>query len=444
MRVVAKSARALWSWLCGLSGAAQDALVYLLSTGFALAVALDNTGDYHSWGEFAVAPYALATLVCAGCVRLRPTARSVVNLRRGVVFFLLAATVLAPLGALVVWRAEARPGPHAQPEVRVIEAAGDRVLAGHDPYLTDPRTAGVSPTSGSKTVDDDSFFPYLPGMVPFGLTNGLPGLLSDVRLPLTGVTLLVAGIALVMCDAPRGRRGRALQVLIVLPTGAMPLATGGDDLPVLALMLFALVLADGRRPFLSGLAAGAAGSMKLTAWPLLLLLAAAQRDRTGRRAVVRYAVAMAVVVVPVVLVGFLPNPGAFITNVVRFPLGLAGINSPAASPLVGQVLTTLFPHFKKEITVGLLSVGAVIVGLLLWRYPPSTPAGAARLTGLALLIGTVLAPATRFGYLIYPANLMVWAYLLEGSSAARAGAGDGQSASPACTRSSSTRLVGAV
>jgi hypothetical protein len=31
-----------------------------------------------------------------------------------------------------------------------------------------------------------------------------------------------------------------------------------------------------------------------------------------------------------------------------------------------------------------------------------------------MLLATLLAPATRFGYLMYPANLFVWAYLLDG------------------------------
>jgi hypothetical protein len=446
LATAARQARGLWGRLCRLSPLAQDCAFYFVSAGFAAAVAIANTGDYHVWGLVALAPYSLAMATCGAGARLRLAAAAVARLRRAVVLFLLAATVLAPLGLLVVWRAEARPGPNAQPEVRVIEAAGDRLLAGHNPYLKDPRTVGVSPSSESRSVDTDSFFPYLPGMVPFGLTNRLPGPaeLSDARLLLTGVTLVVAGAALVLCEAPRGRRGRALQVLVVLPTGAMPLATGGDDLPVLALMLLALVLAERRRSFLSGLAAGAAGSMKLTAWPLLLLLGAAERGPAGRRTFVRYAAAVASVVVPVVLLGLVPDPEAFVTNVVRFPLGLAGVNSPAASPLLGQVLTTLFPHLKREITVGLLLVGGVMVAALLVRYPPSTPAAASRLTGLALLIGTVLAPATRFGYLIYPANLMAWAYLLNGAEPARSAAGDAQAASSACTKSSSTRLVGAV
>ncbi len=39
----------------------------------------------------------------------------------------------------------------------------------------------------------------------------------------------------------------------------------------------------------------------------------------------------------------------------------------------------------------------------------------------AIDFGTVLAPATRFGYLIYPANLFVWAYVLDGMNASGSG-----------------------
>jgi hypothetical protein len=129
---------------------------------------------------------------------------------------------------------------------------------------------------------------------------------------------------------------------------------------------------------------------------------------------------------------------------VKFPLGLAHVKSPAASPLLGQFLTTIFPGSQRAVTAGLLAVGAVAVAVIAWRMPPTTPFAAARLTGLALLLATVLAPATRFGYLIYPANLLTWAYLLVGPGSKRAPEGEGQAASATCTTSSTKRLVGAV
>src|SRR5439155_7877666 len=84
---------------------------------------------------------------------------------------------------------------------------------------------------------------------------------------------------------PADGRLLAFQVLAVLPTGALAVATGGDDIPVLALLLLSLVLLRDRRPVAAGLAAGAAGALKQTAWVLLpLLILAAPRGRARRGA----------------------------------------------------------------------------------------------------------------------------------------------------------------
>ena len=72
------------------------------------------------------------------------------------------------------------------------------------------------------------------------------------------------------------------------------------------------------------------------------MFAATDRERRpGRRAATPLAVA--VLVVPVVFPVALHNPSAFIDNVVRFPLGLAGVASPAASALPGHILVSLVP-----------------------------------------------------------------------------------------------------
>ncbi|MGE5830268.1 MAG: hypothetical protein ACM30G_18175, partial [Micromonosporaceae bacterium] len=42
------------------------------------------------------------------------------------------------------------------------------------------------------------------------------------------------------------------------------------------------------------------------------------------------------------------------------------------------------------------------------RRPPRSAAAAARICGVGLLAATLLAPATRFGYLLYPAAFLVW------------------------------------
>ncbi|HVB05787.1 MAG TPA: glycosyltransferase 87 family protein [Acidimicrobiales bacterium] len=410
-----------WRLLSSLPLLVQDAVLYAGSCGFALLNAgLAESPDYRDWGQMAAVAYGAATIVCLVGARRTgrrrpPATAAVTRLRRGVLFVLVLGVVVVPLGAELAWRAEATPGAHAQPEVAVIERAGDRAAAARSPYLTSPSSVGDSPQSDHHDVDSTAFFPYLPGMVLFGLPSAYvaSAALGDARLALVLFTLGVAGGALLLGPGALRWRSRVVQVLVVLPFGALPMVTGGDDLPVLALCLLGLVLAARRRPVAAGLVLGVAGTLKFTAWPILLLLVFAVRDGEGRRAIGRYTLAAAVVALPVILLGVLTSPEGFLVNVVRFPLGLASVRSPAASPLLGQVLTTIFPSHRRLITGLLAAVGALLVLALLYRRPPRSVAGVAGVTAFALLLATLLAPATRFGYLIYPANLAAWAVALS-------------------------------
>ncbi len=426
----------------------KDAFLYGGSIVFALVTALVAvSADYRDWGEMAAVAYGLGFLVCSAALvasrRDRLSGARVGQLRRLVVLGVFAGAVAAPLVSELVWRAEAVPGQHAQAEVAVLERAGDRLAAGANPYLSHPTTVGISPSSDAKGIDAESYYPYLPGMVPFGLLNAtsLPKELGDARASLTLFTLAIAAIALAKKDASVGRRGRVLQFLVILPSGALPMVTGGDDMPVIALILLGLVFAATRRPVLCGLVLGCAATLKFTAWPVLLLVVLVARDREGRPAGIRYALSAAVVVVPIVAVGALPNPAAFFVNVVKFPLGIAKVHSPAASPLIGEVLVSIFPHDRRAITFALLAVGLVLIACGLKRFTPRTPAQVARFTAWALLLATALLPATRFGYLIYPANLFVFSYLLDGIEASVAK--PDYSASSTSNSLSSTELAGA-
>jgi hypothetical protein len=403
----------------------QDALLYLLATIFALGtVALAGSDDYRQWAEMALGPYLIAAVVSWWVSRRRrragtQAARTGLLLRRYLVLGLLVTVVLVPLGVEVVLRAQSKPGAHVQNEVTVIEACADRVAHHKNCYLSNPKTIGTSKTSQSQ----DSFFPYLPGMIPFGLVSATsgPSELKDARIPLTGFSLLVIAGALLVADTSSRRRWRIFQVAVILPSGALPMVTGGDDLPVLALMLLGLALATRRRPIWSGLAIGLAGTLKFTAWPLLILLALGEWDRRGRRAIWRYSIAAAIVVVPVLGVGVGLAPHAFILNAIRFPLGLTKVKSPAASPLPGQELVTLFPAAKPELITILALVGLGLVGYGLLKWMPKSPQSAAAFCGGAMLLATLLAPATRFGYLIYPLDLLTWAVLLSPAAHQRAG-----------------------
>jgi hypothetical protein len=444
---------ALWNRLERIPVLVQDALLYIVAAGFAfLTSAFAVSSDYRSWGWFAGIIYVVAAVTALISERVighsqlpsEPLAAKIFAARKVIVALVVCGAVFAPLAAEVGWRAEATPGAHAQPEVPVIERAGDRVAAGHSPYLANPTQVGNDASSDSKTIDDESYFPYLPGMAVFGLTNALalPVALTDARLLIVAFTIAVSALALRLAGAGSGRRLRVLQFLVALPLGALPLVTGGDDLPVIALVLLGLVLAARRSPILAGFALGCAATLKFTAWPILLLMALASQDRLGRRAPGRYLAAAAFIVVPVTAIGLIPSPRAFVESVIKFPLGLTGVRSPAASPLLGQVVTNLLPSERRPITFALLAVGLVIVIVVGKLRTPRTTAQVAGFTAFALLVATVLAPATRFGYLIYPADLAAFAYLVAGmrpaSLSSAKSAPSGQSASSSSTSWSET------
>lgn len=414
---------ALIAWIRRLPSLDQDAILYAGAAGFAVLTSFFATdADYSTWGRIAAVTYGIAAVAALISYRWLargnttvPLVSSAVSLVRNVlVVFVVIGAVLAPLAAEVTWRAQGQPGAHAQAEVAVIERAGDRVAAGHSPYLARPTEVGGPVSTDNRSADSGSYFPYLPGMAVFGLVNALPlpiGLI-DARLVIVLFTLLVTGIALWLSKAPPDRRLRVVQVLIALPVGALPLATGGDDLPVIALVLLGLVFAARRNPIAAGVIFGLAATLKFTAWPILLLMAIAARDQKGRRASGRYLLSSLVVVAPVVALGFVPSPRAFITSVIRFPLGLTPLRSPAASPLLGQALTRLVPSERSPITVGLLILGLVIVVAVMRAKTPRSTAEVAAFAAFCLLVATILAPATRFGYLIYPIDLAVFAYLV--------------------------------
>jgi hypothetical protein len=357
----------------------------------------------------------VVALAIAGYRAARESPILIRRIRRALCGILVIGAVLIPLASEIHWRAQATPGAHAQPEVAVIERAGDRVAENKSPYPLHPISVGIPPTSQARDTNQTAYFPYLPGMIPFGLMNALhlPTELTDARVALVSFTLLIAALALAVSGSAPSKRARVVQILIALPTGALPLATGGDDLPVLVLLFLGLVIAARRRPALAGLVLGLAGTLKFTAWPVILLMLFAARDTQGRPAPKRYALSAGIVLAPALLYGFFSAPGAFMENAIRFPLGLTELRSPAASPLLGHALSTLFPNNRHLVTAVLGVVGVALLLVYLSRHLPRTVANVSRTTALALFAATVLAPTTRFGYLIYPANLILWSFFLK-------------------------------
>ncbi|HUY40370.1 MAG TPA: glycosyltransferase 87 family protein [Candidatus Dormibacteraeota bacterium] len=420
---------------------AGDAVLYAGSALFAEFTArFSSISLYRQWGELALGPYLLAALISALSARAHrnragaerdarlagePVPPRTPGATAGTrqwgpvriwvfVFALVGATVL-PLSLEVAWRAQGNPTAHVQPEAVVVEQAAHRAANGHDPYrLITSHGRVVVPTPPGQPTSE-SFFPYLPLMTLFGLPSSTkePIALTDSRIFFSMVTMLVVVGALVMSRGPNEPKVRTLQVLTVLPTAALPLATGGDDMPVVAFLLLAMVLAQRRRPGWSGFVLGVASSMKFTAWPLAALALFAARDAQGRRAPGRMALGMLVVAGPVVAPFVLRNPQAFVENVILFPLGLSGVSSPAASALPGHVLVGIFPSLHRILPVAVGVVGSSVLVARLLRRTPSTAAQVTALAGWVMLVAFLLAPATRVGYLLYPLNFFVWSHLLR-------------------------------
>jgi hypothetical protein len=397
--------------LRGLSPAAIDGLLYAGSAVFAVLLwANSSLSPHRDWGRTAVYGYAACAVAAAVLGVARPRRALAARTVLSVVCFVLVA--LVPMAMMVRARHDARREVHVLPEVGVVERAGSQLAAGRDPY--------VAEVVGSRLVGQvagvpryEAFFPYFPLMTAFGLpsTVGWLGALGDGRLwmALVAVALFLAGLRL--ARAPPSRSLRASQVFLVLPTGALFLAGGGDDLPVLAVTFVAVGFVALRREVGAGVAFGVAMALKLTAWPLALLSLLVVRDREGRRAAGRVAAIAGAIVAVVVLPFAAWNPRTFFENCIAFPLGLSGIDSPAASPLPGHLVADLIPGAHRVLLIGLVLVGGPV--LLWWlRYrPPRDVPGVLRLTAVVALVVMCTAPSTRAGYLVYPVNLLVWSWL---------------------------------
>jgi hypothetical protein len=422
-------ARLAWNRLCRISPEAGDALLYFASALFALGTIYTSTNAlYQVWGRMALAPFAFGALASAGIVwwvhraRRRGPANGLTEvqhrrawLARIVVAVCVFAGALAiPMGLEIVWRFDGVAGSHQQPEVTVVEVGGQDLVKGQDPYLKIHRSPHEVKYHAPGEPDYAGFLPYLPLMAVLGIpsdiwrNNGL----SDARIFFCLTTIAVAALALYLCRADGRRKIRAIQALIILPIASLPLATGGDDIPVVAFLLLAMVLAQRRRPFASGVVLGIASAMKFTAWPVAVLALFAAYGRKGERRPFTMLAGLLVVAVPAIFPFALRGPFALIDDVVLFPLGLSAIPSTAASALPGHLLVSEFPSLSRVLPVSVGLVLAVLLARHLWRHTPTTVAQVCTISGVVMSALILLAPNPRLGYLLYPINFFAWAYLL--------------------------------
>jgi len=145
--------------------------------------------------------------------------------------------------------------------------------------------------------------------------------------------------------------------------------------------------------------------------------------RDGRRAAASMAATALVIVAAVVGPVAALGPRSLVQNTIAFPLGLTHVKSDAVSPLPGRLLAETGPT-GHLIAVSLLALaGLAVVASLAFRPPRSLPAATWRLI-IALTAMFVLAPATRFGYFVYPVGLFAWLEVSRMGQAAPAAPAD--------------------
>jgi hypothetical protein len=364
---------------------------------YATALAVDTGHADRTWAIWAAAGYGLTTVI------LWLTRHKNVPL-----IFPLLVSLAGALAAPVTWLAS-RVAPTA--EVKVISESAYLLLHHGTPYL------------GAGQLDSVlSYNPYLPVMALFGMPRalGATGLFGDPRVWLTAVSIALIFAAFSVAAPHRHcdgcRHGVLLSTVFIAasPVIAFPLAVGITDPPVIALMFLTLALIARPSGLIKAAAAlGVACAMKATAWPAVPVFTAMLAARDGAKKAWRFAAATIVIAIGLTVLldpTGLAKPYSFLQNTVLFPLGLTKQKTPAASPLPGHLLadTGMGGHWAAVALLGVAGVAFVV--WLIVRPPLDTRAAAWRLA-IGLTAMFTLAPATRWGYFVYPIGLVGWLLL---------------------------------
>ena len=377
-------------WLSRNRLLAANGIFALYATGLAI-----ETGHAdRTWALWAAVGYGLTTLILW-----------LTRHRNVPLIWPMLVSLAGALAAPVTWLVT-RVAP--TPEVQVISRSAVLLLQHGTPYL---------PQGQLDTWL--SYNPYLPVMAVFGMPRalGASGLFADPRLPLTVVSIALIFAAFKVaaphrrCDPCRYNTLLSTAFFAASPVIAFPLAVGITDPPVIALMFLTLALIA--RPsglFRAAIALGVACAMKATAWPAVPVIAAAMAARHGARAAWRFTgvlILVAGLLAAALAPAALLDPYAFLQNTVLFPLGLSAHKTPAASPLPGHLLATtgMAGHWA---AVALLIAAGLGFAVSLIVRPPADGRAAAWRLALGLTVMFTLAPATRWGYFVYPIALAGW------------------------------------
>ena len=381
-----------------------DLLFYGVSLLFAAGNAVfSEFYGYRVWGNFASAGYLLALTISvvqlvtrtrSGWLWSRWTPIAVAGLLAGVVPLLVLVFRRDPG---FVWGNWPWSFP-SQPEVWVVERSASLLLDGGTPY-PDLGLLGRPP-------HPDDYTPYGPAMTLFGFPRALfgDGALTDARIAFAVVTVLAIVLALKVMGWPRVPV-LAAQLAAVSPLTLLTIVVAGDDIPVIALIVLSAALAFRANPVWAGIVLAVVINMKLTALPALAVVAVAIFAALGRRALLIFfgtvITTSAVLVIPVLSV----DPQSFVEHVVLYPAGLGEASSPAASPLPGHLIAQLGP-VGHAASLALLGIAACAIAAWLVIRPPRDPADVMLRTAVGLGTAIILAPATRWGYLVYPLAML--------------------------------------
>jgi hypothetical protein len=382
-----------------------DALLYGLSASFA-AITAGAAGIplQRTWGHTALWGYVFATAAAVAASLRHRRDNHDERLRALLAVAVFAATAVVPLVIAAHLRAEGDPGDHAQSEVIIVEEGADALFDGRDPYAEEYLDGPLS----DRPLATRLHFPYMPFMLALGIPRAVMGHVpwADSRVWFTVFSLSVALPSLLRMECSPAARVRTFQVLFALPTGALLLATGGVDIPVLALLLTTFVLAQRGGTVSAGLVGGLALATKQTSLLVLPFVALAMSDGSARR---RFLATAGLVGLGVTLPFAVWDVRAFVEDAVLFPLGAGHGGTAAQTPTVGSLLIDLFPTHRGLITALLVVLVLGVVALLLLSGRGSSPAQACARAAGAFLFACAFAPAARVGYLVYPANLIVCA-----------------------------------
>lgn len=363
-----------------------DAAAYATCGVLAFVVAVTTAGQsFRWWATIATVGYLGGALAALLLSRIR-TVRDSRTILLGAV---AVAVTVVPLCVQIA----AGVGVS---EVEIIRAAGARLLEHGTPY---PSAAELADARGP--LGYQAYNVYLPVLALFGIPSGLfgDGPLTDPRLYFVLFSLAALVVA--------GRLWKPVLLIACVAPVSLSVASGSNDLPVIAALCAGLALASRGHVVKAGLAAGLACGMKVHAWPAVPVYLAYVAAKHGWRQAARFLAGFGITVLVGVVLPALMDVQAFVTNVIRMPLGLEPVQLLANSPLPGHLLAST-GSIGRWLAVGLLGLFALGFGIWLLVRPPKDIVSAAfRLAG-GFAVGICLAPQTRFGYLVYPFVLLLW------------------------------------